>query len=117
MGAAVVVFCSHARADEWLGRDKALHFGASAAIAATGYGVTTAFTEKRALAFAIGGGVAIGAGIAKEGYDALGYGEPSWKDFAWDVAGTLVGLGIAYGVDALLRREPTGTAQAALIRF
>lgn len=116
VGAAVVLFLSSAHADEWLGRDKALHFGVSAAIAGTGYGVTTAFTERRGYAFLVGGGVAISAGIAKETYDALGYGDPSWKDFAWDVAGTLVGLGIAYGVDTLLRREPTAHS-TAMLRF
>lgn len=115
--ASVFLLVSTARADEWLGRDKALHFGASAAIAGTSYGVTTAFTDKRIVAFAIGSGVALGAGIAKESIDALGYGDPSWKDFAWDVAGTLVGLGIAYGVDALLRRDTTATTHTALTRF
>lgn len=116
--AAVVFLSVSARADDdWLGRDKALHFGASAAIAGTGYGVTTSFTDRRALAFAVGGGVALGTGLAKEVLDAAGYGTPSWKDLAWDAIGTLVGLGIAYGVDALIRREPTRTTTAALIRF
>ena len=109
-----------AHADEWLGRDKALHFGVSAAISGTSYGVTTAFTDRRATAFAIGAGVALGAGIAKETYDALGHGDPSWKDLAWDLAGTLVGLGIAYGIDVLIRREPTSSpahATTALVKF
>jgi putative lipoprotein len=116
---AVMCFCGTASADDWFGRDKALHFGASAIIAGSAYGVTTAFDDRRVVAFAVGGGIGLGAGIAKEGYDALGYGDPSWKDLAWDVAGTLVGLGIAYGVDALLRREPsrTQTATTALVRF
>jgi len=115
--AAAVFLSAPARADEWFGRDKALHFGASAAISGAAYGVTTAFDDRRSIAFLIGGGVALSAGLAKEGYDALGYGEPSLKDLVWDVAGTLVGLGVAYGVDALFRREPTRTATTALIRF
>jgi putative lipoprotein len=114
---AVALFCSTAHADEWLGRDKALHFGASAILSSTAYGVTTAFDDRRSVAFIVGSGVALTAGIAKETYDALGYGDPSWKDLAWDVAGTLVGLGIAYGVDAIFRREPTSTTNAALVRF
>ncbi len=119
LAAPVFLFALHARAeDDWFGRDKALHFGASAALAGTSYGVTTAFTERRSTGLLVGAGVALGAGLAKEGYDALGYGTPSWRDLAWDVVGTLVGLGIAYGVDSLLRREPgRATASAALIRF
>lgn len=115
--AALLLLSRDAHADEWLGRDKALHFGASATIAGTSYGVTTAFTERRLTAFAVGAGIALGAGIAKETYDALGHGDPSWKDLAWDVAGTLVGLGIAYGIDVLIRREPTSTSTTALVRF
>ncbi len=54
-------------------------------------------------ALAIGAGVAIGVGAAKEGWDALGHGDPSWRDFAWDVIGTASGLVIAWGVDLLVR--------------
>jgi putative lipoprotein len=119
VGLCVVPRVAHAddRADDWFGRDKALHFGASAIISSTAYGVTTAFDDRRSVAFIVGGSVALTAGLAKEGYDALGYGTPSWKDLAWDVAGTLVGLGIAYGVDAIFRREPTRTTSTALVRF
>lgn len=121
LAAPVVFVCGVAHADDaWLGRDKALHFGASAAIAGTSYGVTTAFTDRRPIALAVGGGAALFAGVAKEGIDALGYGTPSWRDLAWDVIGTVVGLGIAYGVDALIRREPSSTSARALplaVRF
>jgi putative lipoprotein len=89
-----------ADADPWVGSDKALHFAVSAGIAGAGYAVTTAFARDRWKAFAIGGGAALAAGALKEGYDATGHGDPSWKDLGWDVLGAAVGLAIAWGVDA-----------------
>ena len=91
---------ARAEPDPWLGRDKALHFAAAAGIAGAGYGVTTAFARDRWKALAVGGGAALAAGALKEGYDATGPGDPSWKDFAWDVLGAAVGLAIAWGIDA-----------------
>ena len=88
--------------DPWFGPDKTLHFAVSAGIAGAGYGVTTALTDERWKAFAVGGGAAVTLGALKEAYDATGHGDPSWKDFAWDVAGTVVGLAVAWGVDALV---------------
>jgi len=98
----MVFFASKAHAsddDPFFGTDKALHFVVAGAIAGTGYGITTAATGDRWKAFAIGGGVAIGAGALKEGFDAAGYGDPSWKDFAWDVIGAAAGLGVAWVID------------------
>jgi putative lipoprotein len=89
-----------AEPDSWLGPDKALHFAVSAGIAGVGYGVTTAFARDRWKAFAVGGGAALAAGALKEGYDATGHGDPSWKDFGWDVIGAAVGLVMAWGIDA-----------------
>jgi putative lipoprotein len=92
-------------ADPWFARDKALHFDVSAGIAAVGYGVSAGWlVDARWKALAIGGGVALAAGAGKELLDAthvLG-GDPSWKDFTWDVIGTVAGLAIAWGVDLLL---------------
>ena len=99
----VTLLCASARAadpDPWFGRDKALHFAVSAAIAGAGYGVTTALARDRWKAFAVGAGAALAAGALKEGYDAAGHGDPSWKDMGWDVIGTAVGLAIAWGIDA-----------------
>jgi putative lipoprotein len=88
-----------AETDPWIGSDKALHFAVSAGIAGAGYGVTTAFARDRWKALAIGGGAALAAGALKEGYDATGHGDPSWKDLGWDILGAAVGLAIAWGVD------------------
>ena len=105
---AVVAQASPARAqddDPWFARDKALHFDVSAGIAAATYGVSAGWMfDARWKALALGGGVALAAGAGKELLDAthvLG-GDPSWKDFTWDVFGTLAGLALAWGVDLLL---------------
>jgi putative lipoprotein len=89
--------------DPWIARDKALHFDASAGIAAGTYAVSAAWlVDARWKALAIGGGVALTAGAGKELLDLAGLGDPSWKDFAWDAMGTAVGLAIAWGVDLLV---------------
>jgi putative lipoprotein len=92
-------------ADPWVSRDKALHFDVSAGIAAVGYGVSAGWlVDARWKALALGGGIALGAGAAKELVDATHVfgGDPSWKDFAWDVLGTVAGLALAWGMDLLL---------------
>lgn len=100
----ILAFARDAHAeDAWLGRDKALHFGASATLAAAGYGVGAALFPARAHALALGAGVAAAAGIGKEALDATGYGDPSWKDLAADGAGLVVGLALAWAVDLAIR--------------
>jgi putative lipoprotein len=99
----VAVTSAGARAaepDPWFGADKALHFAVSAGVAGAGYGVTTAFASDRWKALTVGAGAALAVGALKEGYDAAGSGDPSWKDFGWDVIGAAVGLAIAWGIDA-----------------
>ena len=100
LGVTVASRSARADPDPWFGQDKALHFAVSAGIAGAGYGATTVFARDRWKALAIGGGAALAAGALKEGYDASGHGDPSWKDFGWDVIGAAVGLTIAWGVDA-----------------
>lgn len=95
--------------DPWFGKDKMLHFGVSAGLAAGGYAAGTVFwegTEERLLA---GAALALGLGVAKELYDLTGRGHPSWRDLAWDVAGTAVGLGLAWSVDRLLGGPSDGS--------
>lgn len=91
--------------DPWFARDKAFHFDVSAGVAAATYAVSAAWiVDARWKALAIGGGVALGAGVGKEILDAAGVtgGDPSWRDFAWDVIGTVTGLAIAWGMDLWL---------------
>jgi putative lipoprotein len=89
--------------DPWFGRDKALHFGASAIIAGGGYGLAATQFEARYPRLLIGGGLALAAGAGKELLDMTGFGDPSWRDFTWDVIGTATGLLVAWGIDLLVR--------------
>jgi putative lipoprotein len=91
--------------DPWIARDKALHFDVSAGLAAAGYAASAGWlVDARWKALAIGGGVALAAGAGKELLDATHVfgGDPSWRDFTWDVIGTVAGLAIAWGMDLLL---------------
>jgi putative lipoprotein len=85
--------------DPWFGPDKALHFTLSSVIAAGGYGMTSLFTDHLATRIAFGAGLGVTVGAAKEFWDLSGHGDPSWKDFTWDVLGTVVGVGIAVTFD------------------
>lgn len=98
-------------ADPWFGRDKVLHFGASAALATTGYAVGAMFFDDVPPRLATGATLALGAGVAKELADLAGAGHASWRDFAWDVAGTGAGLLFAWGVDSLFF-APAGSAES-----
>jgi putative lipoprotein len=106
--AAIGAGAPPARADDpdpWISRDKAFHFDVSAGVAAAGYGLSAAWiVDARWKALAIGGGLALAVGAAKELVDATGIagGDPSWKDFTWDALGAVAGLALAWGVDLLL---------------
>jgi putative lipoprotein len=106
--------------DPWFARDKAFHFDVSAGVAAATYAVSAAWiVDARWKALALGGGLALGAGVGKEILDATGVtgGDPSWKDFTWDVIGTVAGLALAWGVDLWLggvdREHPVLAAPAS----
>ena len=89
--------------DPWFGPDKALHFTLSTMIAGGGYGLSTLFTDRIAARLAFGAGLGITVGAGKELLDLTGLGDPSWRDFAWDVFGTAVGVGIAVTIDVATR--------------
>ncbi|MBX7114506.1 MAG: hypothetical protein K1X64_09285 [Myxococcaceae bacterium] len=99
LGVASSVPAAAQSTDPWWSTDKALHFSVSAGIAGAGYGVTSAFTDDLRWKLAIGGGVALTAGVAKELWDLGGHGDPSWKDFTWDVIGTATGLLLSWLID------------------
>jgi putative lipoprotein len=116
---ALLATGSASATDDWWGHDKALHFGASAGLAAGGYAASTLVLEQPWQRASAGAGFALVLGGAKEGYDALGHGDASEKDFAWDVAGALVGAGLALVVDALVtpERGPRKRASARVAGF
>ena len=89
--------------DPWLSSDKTLHFGVSVGIAAASYAASAAVFDARGHALLVAGGVTLAAGAGKELLDLAGYGTPSWKDFVADVAGTIVGLAVAWSVDLVVR--------------
>lgn len=81
--------------DDWTGRDKALHFGASALLTLSGQYVLVQklhATDGEAAPFSSGAALAVG--LAKEVHDArrpAGSGF-SLKDLAWDAAGVAAAL-------------------------
>jgi len=91
-------------ADPWFGRDKALHFAATATIATAGYGGAALVTDDRKIRVVAGASLAMAAGIGKELWDLAGHGDPSWKDLAWDAIGTTTGVLTARAIDWLVGR-------------
>jgi putative lipoprotein len=90
------------QADPWWGKDKARHFGASAALAMGGYAAAAPFTERPPLRLASGAALALSLGIAKELADRHTGGDPSLRDLTWDLAGTATGLCTAWLIDRWL---------------
>jgi putative lipoprotein len=102
-GLACSSLASAADPDPWWGRDKGLHFGASVGIASGGYAIGAATLDARYEALILGGALSIALGTGKELADMAGLGSPSWRDFTWDLVGTVAGLGLAWGLDLALR--------------
>ncbi|MBN2573696.1 MAG: hypothetical protein JXP73_03960 [Deltaproteobacteria bacterium] len=105
--ATVLLLASAPRAeaadsDPWLGRDKALHFGASFALAGGGYAGTALLSERTSVRAATGACLAASAGIGKEVYDRYSGGDASWRDLAWDAVGTATGVLVAWLLDRYL---------------
>jgi len=103
-----------ADADPWWGRDKLLHFSASASLAVVGYAGTSMGTESRAGRAAGGAALAIGAGAAKELWDLDGHGDASWRDLTWDLIGATTGVLLSLAVDWSIHRwfqPPAGRAR------
>ncbi len=89
------LICGSARAsdkDPWFGPDKALHFGVSVLLASGGYAASSPWLDTRTDRALAGGAFSLSLGAGKELWDLSGHGDPSWRDFTWDVLGTAVGL-------------------------
>ena len=99
--------------DPFFGADKAKHFTVSAALAASGYGLSAIVVDDRKHRVVLSATFALGVGYSKEIVDAVGFGTSSWKDFVWDVIGTSVGVGIARALDAAFSTSPSAASRAA----
>ncbi len=90
-------------------------------LGASGYGAGSLVFDKRWQRAGAGATVALTAGGAKELYDLAGYGDPSYKDLVFDVAGTALGVIAAYLIDLATSSDRThGDAPAtkpAALRF
>ncbi|WP_394842627.1 hypothetical protein LZC95_36850 [Pendulispora brunnea] len=89
--------------DPWFGRDKTLHFSVAALIASGTYTLSATQFDARYPPLLIGAGTTLVLAAGKEVYDGMGHGDPSWKDFTWGAIGMVVGLGVAWGLDLLIR--------------
>jgi putative lipoprotein len=93
--------------DPWFGPDKAVHCGVSVVLAAGGYAASSIWLDSRNERALAGGAFSLTLGAGKELWDLSGHGDPSWRDFTWDVIGTAAGVALAVGVDALTSsKEP-----------
>jgi putative lipoprotein len=112
---------SASAADPWFGPDKALHFGVSVALSAGGYAVSSIWLDTRTERAVAGSAFSLTLGAGKELWDLSGHGDPSWRDFTWDVIGTGVGVALAVAGDALLSSKPgagaRASAQGLVLRF
>ena len=90
--------------DPWFGRDKALHFAASASLAVLAYGGASLKTDDRRSRVAAAVTFALGVGLLKEAWDLTGHGDASWRDLTWDVVGTTTGVLFAYAIDWAIGR-------------
>ncbi|NTX33500.1 hypothetical protein HUA78_03535 [Myxococcus sp. CA033] len=105
-----------ASGDDWLGSDKPKHFAACFVLAGVGYGAGALLFELPEARLWTGAGLALGVGVGKELYD-LGRGTRfSFKDLAWDAAGTATGLGVAWLIDRLVFGPPSSAGPAATLR-
>ena len=98
--------------DDWFGRDKALHFGATFVLAGAGYAGGAAFSREPVVRLGTGAVLAMGAGIGKEMADRIDGGDPSLKDLTWDALGTATGLLTAWLIDHYLFSRGRGRAAA-----
>ncbi|HYO51223.1 hypothetical protein [Archangium sp.] len=99
--------------DDWFGQDKALHYGISVGLAGAGYAGGALLFDAPEARWLTGAGVALGAGVAKELYDAGRGSFFSFKDLTWDVLGTATGLALSWAVDRLFfqRGGSSGTGE------
>ena len=93
---------------------------AASLLGAGGYAASSAWLGSRTERALAGGAFSLTVGAGKELWDLSGHGDPSWRDFTWDVIGTAAGVALAAGVDALTSsKQPraAATAQGLVFHF
>jgi uncharacterized protein YfiM (DUF2279 family) len=88
--------------DAWLGKDKALHVGATFALASAAYAAAAPLRAVPVVRLGTAATLAMTAGIAKEMRDRATHGDASLRDLTWDAAGTATGLLVAWLIDRYL---------------
>lgn len=106
LAAALSLAAAPARADEWLGKDKALHFAGSVAVGSAAFaGSAWGMPEHEPWEWsAVSGSSVLFVGISKESIDLAMGKEFSAKDLAWDAAGGVVSLALNLLVWELVAR-------------
>lgn len=89
----------HAAPDPWFGRDKLLHFTASALIQGAAHAAFRSRSATYAQASWGAAAVTAGAGVGKELWDRRRNRDFSLRDLAWDGIGGAVGAVIVRQVD------------------
>ncbi len=97
---------AHAQ-DDLLGPDKPLHFAATTLLSLGSYSLAASLHADRDLRFAVAFAVPLGAGLAKELFDAAAGGDASRGDFAWDLLGTMTGVMLAWLFGELIFPQDT----------
>ena len=85
--------------DRWLGRDKAYHFAASAAIQGLTHGLVRSGGGNYRTASGVAGLTTLSAGVGKELYDRADGRYFSWKDLVADAVGGVSGAVVVRQVD------------------
>jgi hypothetical protein len=92
--------------DSWqFSADKQKHFIAGAVPSLVASSVISNINQdepKYLKGFIIGASVGSGLNLAKEGFDLLGFGTPSYQDLAYGVLGSLVGSAVGVGLASLV---------------
>jgi putative lipoprotein len=77
--------------DAWFGRDKFLHFTASAVVQCATHSILRANGSDYGVASRGAALATLTVGIGKEVWDSRRGGDASWRDLAWDGAGGVAG--------------------------
>ena len=96
------VYCQ----DSWqFSADKQKHFIAGAVPSLVASSVISNINQdnpKYLKGFIIGASVGSGLNLAKEGFDLLGFGTPSYQDLTYGVLGSIVGSAVGVGLARLV---------------